>query len=455
MLSAVSAEKSGLEVTVPLKTPVDRLRFHLSERGFVNLARRARRLAGRFGVTASRMERALVAYVEISARYNVRPTLFVTAILLRRHPRIFHWLQGQNVELAIHGYYHTDHCRLSFEQQREHISKAVEEFRGLGTEPQGFRAPYFRWNRATTQAIAAAGLQYSSNRVAAWHPDLLNRIGPAARTAYGKALELYSAVSACDLPVLPDHLDGVLDIPVSIPDDEALVDRLGASSDEIAQAWQDILDKTYHRGEIFSLSLHHERVPVCAKALEAVIERARAMDPPVWIAPLREVAEWSRELARCRVEVAKPRDNTYQVRIHGPARVTALARGVKVINGPAASWHNRYQAVSASEFTVESAASPFVTVTPDSSPHLSSFLTGEGYILDPDGGKNGQGLQVRWTGEAITAKAKLELINCIEEASTSIVRIGRWPNGARSALAVSGDVDAMSLTDFALRLREP
>jgi hypothetical protein len=40
----------------------------------------------------------------------------------------------------------------------------------------------------------------------------------------------------------------------------------------------------------------------------------------------------------------------------------------------------------------------------------------------------------------------------LEDADYPLVRIGRWPNGARAALSVTSDVDAMTLLDF---LRRP
>jgi len=48
-----------------------------------------------------------------------------------------------------------------------------------------------------------------------------------------------------------------------------------------------------------------------------------------------------------------------------------------------------------------------------------------------------------WTEIAVLAR--------IDAGPGPLVRLGRWPNGARSALAVTGDVDALTLGDFAIR----
>jgi hypothetical protein len=44
-----------------------------------------------------------------------------------------------------------------------------------------------------------------------------------------------------------------------------------------------------------------------------------------------------------------------------------------------------------------------------------------------------------------------DVLGAIEAASGPLVRLWRWPQGARSALAVTGDVDALTLRDFVLR----
>jgi len=46
----------------------------------------------------------------------------------------------------------------------------------------------------------------------------------------------------------------------------------------------------------------------------------------------------------------------------------------------------------------------------------------------------------------------LELIETIEASPGPLVRYWRWPDGAKSALAVTGDMDALTLLDYAARL---
>jgi hypothetical protein len=42
----------------------------------------------------------------------------------------------------------------------------------------------------------------------------------------------------------------------------------------------------------------------------------------------------------------------------------------------------------------------------------------------------------------------------LQQSNTPLIRYGRWPNRAKSALSITGDIDSMTLGDFALRILE-
>ncbi len=46
----------------------------------------------------------------------------------------------------------------------------------------------------------------------------------------------------------------------------------------------------------------------------------------------------------------------------------------------------------------------------------------------------------------------VELVSHIEAAQAPLVRYWRWPDAAKSALCVTGDLDSLSLLDYASRL---
>jgi len=48
--------------------------------------------------------------------------------------------------------------------------------------------------------------------------------------------------------------------------------------------------------------------------------------------------------------------------------------------------------------------------------------------------------------------SQVELIEHIEASTGPLIRYWRWPEGARSPMCVTGDVDALTLLDYAARL---
>ena len=121
------------------------LSYLMKSRGPVNAARRLSVIGRRFGLSSARMEGALQDFSKIGQQYGCTPTLAVTAVLLERYPQVFRRLQD-TVELAVHGYVHTDYSRLDESAQAEHMERALKAFDGLGLSPEGFRCPYLRWN---------------------------------------------------------------------------------------------------------------------------------------------------------------------------------------------------------------------------------------------------------------------------------------------------------------------
>ena len=46
------------------------------------------------------------------------------------------------------------------------------------------------------------------------------------------------------------------------------------------------------------------------------------------------------------------------------------------------------------------------------------------------------------------------IVREVESSAAPLVRLARWPKGAQSALAITGDIDALTLGDFLLRAWE-
>src|SRR5258706_8572440 len=79
------------------------------------------------------------------------------------------------------------------------------------------------------------------------------------------------------------------------------------------------------------------------------------------------------------------------------------------------------------------------------------FLKDQGYIVETGSGATGCATYLSST-ELARGLDQVRLIESIESSAAPLVRFWRWPSSARSALCVTGDLDALSLTDYAARL---
>ena len=249
---------------------------------------------------------------------------------------------------------------------------------------------------------------------------------------------------------MPEFEGDFVEIPVSIPDDEVLVDRLRITDkNRVGDIWTKILDKTYERGEIFTLQLHPERIFLCDKALEMLLIKARQQSPPVWIAQLGEIAKWWKEKDKFETKIQRKSKNEYQINLSCSDKATILVKNLDT-EAKSEFWYGSYRLVNQKNFKVKCNYRPVIGIAPDSSPQLISFLRQDGYIVEVSERKSDYGIYVEGISEFPPDK-KLEIINKIEATNAPLVRFWRWPNKTRSALAITGDIDAVTIWDFIWR----
>ena len=88
-------------------------------------------------------------------------------------------------------------------------------------------------------------------------------------------------------------------------------------------------------------------------------------------------------------------------------------------------------------------------MSPASSPYLLSFLRQQGYIVER--AENAGSHSFYLDRPQFGLEDERALLSLIEQGDFPLVRLGRWPNGAQSALCVTGDIDALSVWDYGLR----
>lgn len=420
----------------------------LRAKGRGGLAARAGTILSRFGATAAKMERCLTEYVELTGTYHARPTFPITACVLKRHPALMRRYAHRGVEFAIHGLIHNDHAVLNLRDQVCSIAQAAAIFEDAGVPAAGFRAPYLRYNQATGDAVRSLGLRYHSSQAVDFAVLPASVLRDPQAAAYERALTFYSAQDAVRTVVRPRNRGGLIDIPVAVPDDEIMVDRLHLDDHAQSSAWLAMLDITCRRGELFTVQLHPERFHDCARALDALLAEARRR-PEVWIARLDEVAGWWLRRGQTTVTVESLGDRRFRVAVDGDREAALLVKGMPQVEGD--PWYGCTRVSRARCFVAETVVKPVVGASRRTPAAALDFLREEGYAVEVSHDRDGFGAYVD-VAEATVDEAAL--LAEVEHAPGPLVRLARWPAGARSALAVTGDIDSITLQDFAWRLWE-
>ena len=335
--------------------------FSMHHRGAGGAAARARSIVARFGVTANPMEERLRRFDELTAEFGVRPSWAITACILDRNRRAMQRFAERGVEFAIHGLVHDDHSRARWTSSAPASPARRNCSARAGVPYRGFRCPFLRGNSATDEVVRDMGLLYHSTQPVVF--DTAPALGARAEEAFRRTLRhLYSsAVDADAVAVRPSLRSGVIHIPVALPDDEIMVERLRLDEAQQTAVWLATLHATWARGELFTVQLHPERTDECAAALAATLGEARARRPAVWIATLERIAEWWRRRARTRLEVMPLEDGRYRVRMEGDPAATLLVRGLPGVD--AEPWHGADRVARAAEFEVAADRKPVVGVS--------------------------------------------------------------------------------------------
>jgi peptidoglycan/xylan/chitin deacetylase (PgdA/CDA1 family) len=423
----------------------------LRSKGLVNLLRRAWTIVARTGVTPARMRHALLQFADLLDRHGAQATFPVTAVALARHPGVFRQVltRAPTVELAIHGHRHVDLTMLSDDQQATAAEQAAALFRAHAIPFVGFRAPYLRWNDSLLTALEAAHFWYDSSQSILW-PALDGAAMDASQSEAVRLLrEFCQPLPAEDYPALPHRFGRLLEIPVSLPDDEMLVERLRMRDNEsIASIWLAALRQCHARNELFVLQLHPERFPRCAEALQSVLQQAQTLRPRIWFTNLRGVTTWWQQKREMRLDLLRKEEGLWEIAAEGPHSATLLVRDADV-PGHSASWSGSYQRVTERRFVLQANHRPGVGVSPAAPLELVRFLTDQGYPVEVTDRRDGHAVYV--SQESFGQKDMLPLLTEIEAASGPMVRWACWPDGAGSAMAVSGDVDALTIWDYLKR----
>ncbi len=436
--------------------------FSIRTKGVHNFVRRIWTVFTRFGLSEVRTRKALFAVIGALRSYNAAPTFFIPASVLGRHSRLLSSIAQTGAEIGIHGYVHNDYRSLSKSEQYYQTKEAISVFQRTRIAYQGFRNPYLGWTEDTLGIFKELGFTYESNEAIIHDVIDLDHLSPKLLSGFEKSLTLFQAIP-CNIYTLLPHFEGtLLRIPISIPDDEMLFDRLRITDAvKIGRIWSDIMQRVYELGGVYVLNLHPERTLLCWKALCTLLTYASCCPLPVWFTCLKDVAQWWEERSRFRFKVTAQSPGSWLVEASCTLRATLLARHVVVEDQVADPWYGSDICIRAHRCTVKAMRCPCLGLSPQTPQDVQEFLLEQGYpvvyrsgdeadlcalYLDlPDGLGATREEQIQRRGS---------LLEQIESLEVPLLHFGCWPDGHRAALAVTGDIDSVTVQDFFLRIFE-
>lgn len=435
----------------------------IRSKGSGPFVRRVRLITERFGWTPAPLAQGMALYAGVLREQQAPATWTVTANAARRHPETLAPYRDSPVELGIHGWRHTDHQCSNLITQHAEVRRALAELGQLGLRPAGWRSPYLRSGTGTLEEVGAVGLRWEASAALEFPCPRKTALGPAGADTWERAIGFYGADSWETRLALPWIAGGVVRFPTSLPDDEMLIDRLNLPTADLTAIWLDMFDRTHADGEILVMQLHPERARDFAAPLAALLARARAAQPAVWIASLGELSDWWLSRAAARLTVERAADG-WSVAVEGPAGVqpetlspvlSALADPIGV-GAASAGPGGAVRAGAAGTppgraLRVEGEAWPGVGVGGAAGEATVARLRALGLAAEESQPGRTYAATLDDTSDAAFV-ALARRVGRSEGLAGPLVRLAHWPKGYRSAVAITGDLCAITLYDFARRV---
>jgi hypothetical protein len=228
-----------------------------------------------------------------------------------------------------------------------------------------------------------------------------------------------------------------VEIPVSLPDDEILLDRMGMPPQKIGNVWNEMGCMALERRELLTIQLHPERAIILKKSLEKVLNLSR-QENSFWVATLAEIDSWWRARTGLSLDVEPSPGGGFSVRSPAAGRVRLVARI------PAEGVEEDAQEGA----VIDSDMKPMVGVAPSVPETLKLSIRDMGYFFEIS---EDRGLYPVYL-DALTHRDTAAEI--IRGCNHPLMGDRFWPSPYRAAMAITGDIDCLTLGDFLRRFLE-
>lgn len=421
-----------------------------AKRGIGFVLKRGLHLLQRYGLTPGLAQKRIEDSVRLMQRYGCSPSYPTPGQVVDRYPRFIQKLQSLGAEICVHSYHHIDLRTCALNTAVDELAAALKAFERHGIHSSGFRCPYLSWSPELIAALPPQWFEYSSNEAVTLAP-FLPAVSDQDSGVFNTINQFYAPVSGDTIKSIPYQLENLIEIPLFVPDDLQLQDGLKFSQEQIAQFWVETLQRTHRSGELFTLLTHPELADRFAPAIETLLQSLADLTPRVWLARLCDISAWWREKSAFSAQFSSNPQGSLTISFQASPRAAILIRGISTPHSH--PWYGPDHLLEAHSLTLPATIEkrPWLGVHPDFPPHALRWLHGRGFITELSHDPNAHVYYL--SPRTVVSALELESIAAdIEDSCSTLIRFGLWPDQAKSAFAVTGDLDALSLMDYAARL---
>lgn len=256
-----------------------RVMYVLRNSGVRQTFRKGYRTVVRYGLSREKMRDNIRSFVDVCAEEGTKGcTLFIPGTTVTNERELVGEIGGR-AEFGLHGLRHICYDAVDYQSQLSDFTEGWDIFKSLGLQAKIFRAPYGRTNAETFRALKELGCTIDSSRAYCWP------IGDKTNGLYDEVLKEYCLLEAS----VPHEENGVIELPLSLPDDEMLADRLNLSPEKVAGIWSKCAKMASERNQVFVLQLHPHRMKKYGAAMRAAIRTAK--DSGMWVGSIGNLVE--------------------------------------------------------------------------------------------------------------------------------------------------------------------
>jgi len=202
-----------------------------------------------------------------------------------------------------------------------------------------------------------------------------------------------------------------------------------------------MLDSTREEGELLNLLFHPERIDFIAQPLEAILEQATG-HRDVWVSSLDEISTWWQERSGFSMEILKKEHDAHKV------VVNCDDQGSLALQHPGGKLEFLTPDATGT-VKIRSNLKPAIGLSSEFSEEDLHYLVNEGFLID----HNADASQCAFILNTSHHGNNRQLLQTLRQARGPLLRFWRWPDRYKSALAITADIDAITIWDFVRRAR--